>query len=370
MNILTTYSGPRFVKNKRYELFKKIREQGHTLFVLDQEAEEKFVDGDGDVHVPLGEHTTRSNKNPFRELKFIYTLQKIFRDVKIDCIIIYGIKVIPTMVFAAKLAGVKKRVCVVNGAGKLFMNDDFSIKLFRIITFPVLKAALRNSDKVFVQNQDDYEMLIGMKLLPENRACRINGSGVNLEKYPFSALSPGNDFLLITRVVGTKGINEFIEAADAVLERHPSASFHIVGPGDEKDASVDWEKFNSAISRGTITYHGETDDVVSFIKKSRVFVFPSYYREGVPRAVLEAMSMGRPIITTSSPGCRETVEEGINGFLVEPRNHRMLAEKMIWMVEHPEAVEKMGLASRRIAEEKFNIDRVNEFMLSTIGVLE
>lgn len=369
MNILTTYSGARFVKNKRYELFEKIREQGHTLFLLDQNIQKAYVDEEGDVHVPLTDFTDRSNKNPLRELKFIYSLQKIFKNVKIDCIIIYGIKIIPTMIIAAKLAGVKTRVCVVNGVGTLFMSSDIKIKFLRIITYPVLRFAFINSDKVFVQNQDDYDMLIGMKLLPENKACRINGSGVNLENYPVSPLSQGNDFLLVTRVVGTKGIQEYIDAAKIVKEKYPSASFHLVGPRNEKDGSVDWEKFNTAVSRGTIIYHGETDDVISFINKSRVFVFPSYYREGVPRAVLEAMSTGRPIITTNCPGCRETVEEGINGFLIEPRNRGMLADKMIWMIEHPEAVEKMGLESRRIAEEKFNIDNVNEYMLSTIGLL-
>ncbi len=370
MNILTTFSGVKFIKSKRYELYRKIREQGHTLYFLDQDAQEIFADEEGDMHIPLKKFTARSNKNPFRELEFIYTLLKIFKNVKIDCIIIYGIKIIPSMIFASKLAGIKKRVCVVNGVGKLFMNKDLKINLFRKITFPVLKIAFMNSEKVFVQNQDDYEMLIKMKLLPEKKAFRINGSGVNLEKYPISPLGRDNDFLLITRVVGTKGIHEFIDAAKIVIEKYPDARFHLVGPSYEKDESIDWDKFNSAVREGTIIYHGATDDVNAYIKKSRVFVFPSFYREGVPRAVLEAMSMGRPIITTDSPGCRETVEEGINGFLVEPRNYRMLAEKMVWMIEHPEAVEKMGLESRRIAKDKFDINEVNRFMLYTIGLLQ
>jgi glycosyltransferase involved in cell wall biosynthesis len=270
------------------------------------------------------------------------------------------------MSIAARLAGVKRCVCVVNGAGTLFMSNDPKVKLLRFIAFPMLKFAFRCSDVVIFQNQDDLDMMIKLRLLAKKKAHITNGSGVNLENYSVASLNPDNEFLLITRVTGAKGIHEFIDAASIVKEKYPYAGFHLVGPKDDLDGSIDWDKVNTAISQDIITYHGATDDVPFFIRKSRVFVFPSYYREGVPRAVLEAMSMGRPIITTNSPGCKETVEDGVNGFLIEPKNSKMLAEKICWMIENPEAVDKMGIESRKLAEKKFDINQVNQKVLSAV----
>ncbi|HFK1789146.1 glycosyltransferase family 4 protein [Bacillus pacificus] len=366
MNILITESGTRFAKGYRFELYKRIREKGHTVCFLDQNINDMYIDKDGDKHIPLKDFASRGNKNPLKELKFIRALKKIFEKEEIDCLLVYGMKIIPAMSIAAKLAGVKKRVCVINGVGTLFMSNNFKIKLLRFIAFPMLRIAFSSSDKVLVQNQDDYELLIKSRLLPEKKAGRTNGSGVNVEQYPVVPLHPENDFLLITRVTGTKGIHEFIDAATIVKKQYPSANFHLVGPKDDWDKSIDWVKMNSAIARGIITYHGPTKDVSSFLRKSRVFIFPSFYREGVPRAVLEAMSMGRPIITTDSPGCRETVKDGINGFLVEPRNPRVLAEKICWMIENPDVVVKMSSESRKIVEEKFDINKVNQIIISTI----
>ncbi|MCQ6280004.1 glycosyltransferase family 4 protein [Bacillus sp. EB600] len=366
MNVLITESGTRFAKGYRFELYKSIREMGHTVCFLDQSINEEYTDEDGDMHIPLKNFTLRSNKNPVREIEFINSLKKIFKKSEIDYILIYGIKIIPSMSLAAKLAGVKRCVCVINGAGTLFMSNDFKIKLLRFIAFPMLKVAFSCSDAVLFQNQDDYEIMIKLNLVTKMKARRTNGSGVNLENYSVASLNPDNNFLLITRLTEAKGIHEFIAAASMVKEKYPSSSFHLVGPKDDLDGSIDWDKVNSAISQKIITYHGATNDVTSFIRQSRVFVFPSFYREGVPRAVLEAMSMGRPIVTTNSPGCRETVKDGVNGFLVEPRNSKNLAEKICWMIENPEAVDKMGVESRKLAEKKFDINKVNQKVLFAV----
>ncbi|WP_282033714.1 glycosyltransferase family 4 protein [Metabacillus indicus] len=366
MNVLITESGSKFGKGNRFELYSKIRDMGHTVCVLNQNIQEAYVDEDGDKHFPLDNVPLRNNNNPWKELKFIYTLKNILKNGEIDCILVYGIKIIPSMVLAAKLAGIKKCVPVINGAGQLFMRNTLKVKILNLIALPMLKIAFNLSDKVLIQNQDDYDMLTRSHLIKRNKAYRTNGSGVNLNIFEEKPLSIDNNFLLITRLTSSKGIHEFIDAATLVKSKYPTARFHLVGPKDDLDGSINWDKVQAAISNGIIIYHGPTKDVAHFIRECRVFVFPSYYREGVPRAVLEAMAMGRPIITTDSPGCRETVEDGVNGFLVEPRNSNVLAEKILWIIEHSDLTGKMGKKSREIAEKKFDINNVNKIVLSAI----
>lgn len=369
MNILITESGRMFAKGRRFELYEKIRGMGHTLCFLDQNLQDDVItDEYGDRHYPLKYVAARYNKNPIKELKFIYSLKNIFKKGEIDCVLVYGVKIIPSVAIAAKLAGVERCLCVINGAGTLFMGNDIRIKLLRLFAIPMLKLGFSFSDIVFIQNQDDYNMLVSSGLVSKKKARRINGSGVNLDSYPMVPLNPNGNFLLITRVTGPKGIHEFIDAASIVKEKYPTSSFHLVGPKDDLDGSIDWLKVNSAISKGIIIYHGKTNDVISYIRNCRIFVFPSYYREGIPRAVLEAMSMGRPIITTDSSGCRETVINGTNGFLVSPKNSVALSEKMIWMLEHPDQTEKMGIESRRLAEEKFDVHKVNSILLKALNI--
>ncbi|PEU72428.1 hypothetical protein CN397_06000 [Priestia megaterium] len=366
MNVLVTESGMRFAKGYRFELYKSLKAKGHTLCFLDQNISDTYIDDEGNKHIPLSYVVSRENRNPFREVKFISSLRKIFQKEKIDCILIYGIKIIPAMSIAAKLAGVKKIVSVINGVGNLFMGDNLKIKTLRLLALPTLKVAFSICSEVLVQNQDDLEMLIEKHLVSKKKVKRTPGSGVNLERYPISPIIENNNFLLVTRITAAKGISEFIEAANKVRKIYPNANFHLVGPKDESDKSIDWKEMEFAISKGFIQYHGATKDVASFIKESRIFIFPSYYREGIPRAVLEAMSMGRPIITTNSPGCRETVKEGVNGFLIPPKNSSYLSEKIIWMIEHPEEVNSMARESRRIAEETFDINKVNDIVIASL----
>ena len=367
MNILITQSGKKFIKGYRYELFEKMRNNGHKLYHLDQDIKETYIDDDGDVHIPLVKFSDRRNRNPINEIVFIKELRKIFLQNNIECIVVYGIKIIPSMIIAAKFAKIDKRICVINGAGSLFMGDDLKIRIFRAIAFPMLKIAFSLSNNILIQNEDDYKMLINKHFLSKEKGVRTNGSGVNLQKFKVEPLSDEENFLLITRVTRTKGLHEYIKAASIVKEKYPSATFHLVGPKDDLDLSVDWNLVKDAIDRKIIIYHGETKDVISFIKRCRVFVFPSFYREGVPRAVLEAMAMGRPIITTDSPGCRETVIDCKNGFLVKPKDYEMLAEKIMWMIKNKDIVYNMGKESRKLAEDKFNIDDINDIVLKCIN---
>jgi glycosyltransferase involved in cell wall biosynthesis len=193
----------------------------------------------------------------------------------------------------------------------------------------------------------------------------INGSGVNLDDYAPTVLPEASAFLMVGRLTGDKGINEYVEAAVHVKAKHPEAEFYLVGPEDDDDKSVNVDMLNKAVSEGVIQYAGKVEDVRPFINRCRVFVLPSYH-EGTPRTVLEAMSMGRPIITTDATGCRETVEEGVNGFKVPVKSKDILAEKMIWMIEHPDETAQMGVRSRRMCEKKYDVRSINKKIIKNL----
>jgi glycosyltransferase involved in cell wall biosynthesis len=163
-----------------------------------------------------------------------------------------------------------------------------------------------------------------------------------------------------------KGIVEFVEAARLLKQRHPAARFQILGPFDSNASSIQPDQLKIWVDEGMIEYLGETKDVRPFIKDAHIFVLPSFYREGTPRSALEAMAMGRPIITTDSPGCRETVDEGRNGFLIPPRDHDRLAAAMERFINDQDLLMRASEESRRLAEERYDVRKVNQVMLDAM----
>jgi glycosyltransferase involved in cell wall biosynthesis len=174
-------------------------------------------------------------------------------------------------------------------------------------------------------------------------------------------------FLLIARLLGDKGVREYVEAARLVKRKHPQARFELVGWVDENPDAIDQVELDDWVNEGVIDFKGKLSDVQSAITDCSIFVLPSY-REGTPRAVLEAMSMGRPIITTRAPGCRETVVDGYNGFLVSVKAVDELVSAMLKFIDQPELVVSMGSYSRKLAEEKYDVHKVNDVMLREMGI--
>ncbi len=173
-----------------------------------------------------------------------------------------------------------------------------------------------------------------------------------------------NEFLYLARITPSKGLVEYIEAARLVKKKYPSVKFHVVGPIDNAVEPSINNYLDSAVADGSILYHGKTDDVQGWLSKSRFFIYPSYYPEGVPRCVLQALSCGRPIITCDSPGCKKTVVDGVNGFLTKPRDYMEIAKKIVVLLKDPILAENMGKESRKLAEEKFDIGIINKKTIS------
>ncbi|MBR0410340.1 MAG: glycosyltransferase family 4 protein [Eubacterium sp.] len=305
---------------------------------------------------------SRNNTNPVVELLSIFKNAKILKNETIENVIIYGIKNHPSMAVGAKIAGINNIICVVNGSGNLFRIEGIKGALLRTMAFPVLRIAYRGCKSICFQNTDDLKLFQEKKLISKNTNTFITGgSGVNLEGFPFCDMPNENRFLFLSRITASKGLLEFCKAARIVKKEYHDAIFDIVGPLDStvENNSVHQE-LESAVNDNIVNYHGYTDDVPSWMKSCRYFVYPSFYPEGVPRCAIQALATGRPIITCNSPGCKETVIDKYNGLLIEPRDVLGLAEGMRWLIEHKEEAEVMAINSRKYAEEKFDVNIVNE----------
>jgi glycosyltransferase involved in cell wall biosynthesis len=229
------------------------------------------------------------------------------------------------------------------------------------------RAALARTKAVFFQNPDDLADFKKRNLLKKGvKTVIINGSGVDLNHYSLSPLPDEPVFLLMARLIGDKGIREYQEAARRVRAKYSQARFLLAGGFDENPAAIDKEEIRGWQEEKDIEYLGRLEDVRPAIAQSRIYVLPSFYREGTPRTILEAMSMGRPVITTDAPGCRETVEHGVNGFLVPVKDAGALAEIMEKFIEQPSLAESMGRESRRIAEQKYDVRKVNCMILEVM----
>ena len=221
---------------------------------------------------------------------------------------------------------------------------------------------------IFFQNPDDEKDFTRLGIVRDrNKIVRINGSGVDTRHFHKAPL-PQDDpvFLFIGRMLTEKGIAEFVEAAKKVKEDHPEARFIAVGPHDASlPHSVSITRLDQWKSETVVEFVDNVKDVRPWLVKCSVFVLPSY-REGTPRSVLEAMSVGRAIITSDAPGCRETVVDGDNGFLVSPKEVAPLAEAMERFLKAPELMERMGERSRKIAEEKYDVRKVNHVIMEAM----
>ena len=191
----------------------------------------------------------------------------------------------------------------------------------------------------------------------------VNGSGVDLKHYYVTQLPSNINFLLIARLLNSKGVRIYADAARKIKENYPDVLFTLVGKIDENPDAISQNELDQWMNDGVINYLGHLSDVRKAISDCSVYVLPSYYREGTPRSILEAMSMGRAIITTDLPGCRETVIDGDNGFLVKARSVENLVKALLNFIEKPDCVNSMGLRSREIAEEKYDVHMVNSVMI-------
>lgn len=354
--------------NFRSDLMKDISKKGNEIVAVCPETgyeEELKKCGARCVVIPLNKNSTTI----FDNLAYLNNLTKIIKEEKPDRIFAYTIKPVIFGSIAAKRAKVKDMYSMITGLGYVYAVDTFKTKILRIICGIGYKIAFKYNKKVIFQNKDDIEEFVKRKYLKKDKCEIVDGSGVNMERFKRNELPKENVFLMVSRILKPKGVKEYFEAAKIVKEKYKETEFLYVGAEDKTQIALNLKDVREEyLNTGIVNYCGETNDVPSYLAKCSVFVLPSYYREGVPRTLLEALAMGRPIITTDTVGCRETVKDEENGFFVPIKDSKALADKMIYMIEHREELDKMGQKSYEYCKERFDIKIINKKMLEIMNI--
>lgn len=354
--------------NFRGPLLEEMVARGHRVIGCAPEASERIVArlqqlGVEYRHISMD----RTGINPLKDVITFFSLFFLFIKVKPDVFFSYTIKPVIFGSLAARFAGIKKRYAMITGLGWAFTAEKDTFSPLRFLVRFLYRLSLAGNQKVFFQNSDDRDFFLNSFLVQSlEKTVIINGSGVDTGF--FSPVPTPEDlaFLLIARFLKDKGILEYVEAAREVKKKYPDIAFYLVGWTDSNPASISADTIELWEREGTIKNLGRLDDVRESIGLCSVYVLPSY-REGTPRTVLEAMSMGRAVITTDAPGCKETVQDGINGFLVPVQDSEAVRDAMLKFITQPDLIDSMGEKSRQIAVGKYDVHKVNNVILKNIG---
>lgn len=366
------------VLNFRGKLLEAIATKGYEIHILAPDIEQ-FQD-DCKTLTQLGYQIhdipmQRAGTNPVADAKTLKALYTTIKAIKPDYILSYTIKPVIYGTLAARMAKVPHIFAMITGLGYAFQTaHNQPPSTTQKLIYALYKKAMPYCEKIIFQNPDDMALFRQLRLMPEHMPqVLINGSGVNLAQFKVIDLPYDKQgkvkfsFLLIARLLKDKGVQEYVEAAKLVKQRYPNTEFHLVGWIDENPSSINQLQLDDWVNQGVVKFWGKLTDVRPAIAACSVYVLPSY-REGTPRTVLEAMAMGRAVITTNAPGCKETVIDGENGFLVPVKAIEELAEAMEKFIIQPSLIESMGEASKKLAIEKFDVDKVNEVIIQAMGL--
>lgn len=324
---------------------------------------------------PMDYPLARTGMNPRQDMNALIALHRALKHIRPDVSLAYFIKPVIYGTLAAAWAGVPRRLALIEGLGFAFTDDGDSAnakrRLLRGAVSMLCRVALGRAHRVLLLNPDDVRELTRRGLVAPGKAMCIGAIGVDLAEWPVVPLPrlPGLPvtFALAARLLREKGVLEYVAAARIIKARYPDTRFLLLGGLDENPGALGGSEVQAWVDEGIVEWPGHVP-VRDWLAQASVYVLPSYYREGVPRSTQEAMAMGRPVITTDAPGCRETVLEGVNGFLVPPRDVEALVGAMQRFIREPGLIARMGAESRRLAEERFDVRTVNARMLEIMGL--
>lgn len=338
----------------RLPIMKELVKRGHKVYALCPRGEvfDKFREFGIEA---IDYKIERSSLNPLNEIKTIFEIKRVVKYIKPDILHTFMHK--PNIY--GNLTGASNRINTITGLGSFFVHNGFKSKFIQLIILNLYKLSSKNSKRVIFQNSDDMKFFIEKKIIPQKKAALVKSSGIDTDN--FKPMPKSKKLLkelnidekkpivlMIARVIKDKGVKEYIEAASRLKKK---ALFLYVGDVDRGNKNAflpDWKN---------VRYLGFKRDIKELISICDIFVLPSY-REGVPRTLLEASSMAKPIVTTNAVGCREVVEDGVNGFLVPVKDSLSLAKKIEELIEKKDLRERFGKAAREKAKKDFDVNIV------------
>jgi glycosyltransferase involved in cell wall biosynthesis len=322
--------------------------------------------------IPVDISMDPAGMNPVRDVVNMIKLASLLREMKPDLVLGFFVKPVIYGSIAAFFARVPRRYCMIEGLGHAFASSEFKPSIKQIILRFTVKLLLSMGFKachgVIFLNEDDRSEFTGSSFLSMSKTLRIKGIGVDLKGYPQLPWAEGSIvFLLAARLLRSKGIVEFAEAAKLVRASHPEAHFILLGGIDPNPEGLSLVEVEALVNEAGIEWPGHVNEVLPYLARCHVFVLPSYYREGIPRSLQEALACGRAVITTDNVGCRETVVEGLNGYLVPVRSSTALADAMLRLARAPASARTFGGEGRSFAKREFDVTKINAEIIDFVS---
>lgn len=373
MKVLVLSSLAYSLTNFRGALLRELKANGHHVVAVAPDSnaavEAELANwGVGFRVLPMD----RTGTSLIGDAKLLAAYVRLMVAEKPDLVLAYTQKPIIYGGIAARLMCVPRFYAMMSGLGYVFSEASAHRRLLRGSVARLYREAVRRSRGIFVFNADDRQDMIDFGIVSQHQnVVRVPGSGVDLDRFAAVPLPRGRmRFLLVGRLMRDKGIQEFLEAAAVIRRDHPEAEFCILGHYEHSNPTgIDEVECARLARQYPVQFIPGTSDVRPYLASCSVFVLPSYYREGLPRTILEAMATGRPVITTDMPGCRDPIIEGENGFLVTPRDTGSLRQAMQRFIDNPELVARMGARSRDLAEKVYDVRKVNRQLLDEMDLL-
>ncbi len=303
----------------------------------------------------------RSSLNIFRELAAFFEIFFILRRERPNIVHLIALKPVIYGSLAAKLLGVPARICALGGLGFIFSSELLLARLLRpLLLFPFRFIFNDPRSRLILQNQDDLHLLVKSAYVDSSRIRIIRGAGVDLNDYVYCDLPTGIPVVMLaSRMLWDKGVGEFVRAANIIKEKGIVARFVLVGePDTENPSTVSTKQLNEWHKTGIVEWWGYCTDMPKILSQSTIVCLPTWYGEGVPKVLIEAMACGRPIVTTNMPGCKDLVVDQKNGLLVMPKDSIGLAESLSKLVLDRTLCQEMGVEGRRISEKEFSVKQV------------
>lgn len=319
---------------------------------------------------PINFSLQRSGTNPIADVRSILDLRRRLRRERPQAVLCYFIKPAIYGTIAAAIAGVPRRVVMLEGLGYGFAAEagtSLTRRLLATAMKTLLRIALTGAYRTLVLNEDDRCVVVDDIGISKDKIVNMGGIGVELDSFNVTPVRDrAQTFALAARLIAEKGVRYYVEAARKIKTNYPDTRFLLLGEIDDNPTSLQKEEIGAWVEEGIVEWPGRVSDVQFWLKQSDVFVLPSYYREGVPRSIQEAMALGRAIITTDHVGCRDTVDHGITGYLVAIKNVDQIVDAMQQLIEKPGLAQKMGTAGRRLAEERFDAKRADLLIINLL----
>lgn len=344
--------------NFRGSLIERLVHEGHTVTTFCPDYSDTEIAQINELGAtPIEYQLSRTGLNPIADIATILELKSKLGELRPDASLAYFAKPVIYGSISARLANVGNVVAMIEGLGYVFTEQNgINIKrlFLRAITTILYRIGLKSADHVVFLNNDDIEDFCRKRIVSRAKCNMFGAIGVNLDHWHYTQppIDPVS-FIIACRMLKEKGVYEFVRVARMLKKVYPEARFILAGGTDSNPGSISESELLDWNNEGAITWVGHVS-IKDWLHQSSVFVLPSFYREGVPRSIQEAQACGRPTITTDTPGCRDTVEDGYNGFLIPPNNEQALYSAMEFFLVHPEKIHEMGRNARKFAEKNFD----------------